>query len=348
MGKPAMRAQAVCANGPGAPADAGDTSSVDIRSSGTATDVSWSLPEGKYSSGVSFGSFGELLQGVLPDGETEFLVTLPIEKYAVAHFFPQEGSETLQVFPRWKIKSLQLARNLLRRLSRRVGGQLYVASEIPCGKGLSSSSADLVATARAIESYLGIRIPMDELCRDLSQVEPTDGVMFSESVMYFHVKGALCERLGSLPQVTILSLDEGGQVDTLDSHHRGALCHPAERRREFAALFERLRGGFQRNALQEIGAVSTRSAYINQESNPKKNLERVHSVCQQTGGAGLITTHSGTCLGILYDDTRPEHEENLARAAAELRTYGKVEVYTTVKQPIKQANALDWSRFARK
>jgi uncharacterized protein involved in propanediol utilization len=301
----------------------------------------------KCTSGVSCGSFGELLQGILPNEDIEFLVTLPIEKYAVAHFFPREGSETIEVFPDWKTKSLQLASDLLRRLSRGIGGQLYLDSEIPCGKGLSSSSADLVATARAIESYLGIRIPMDELCRSLSQVEPTDGVMFSESVIYFHVKGALCERLGALPQVKILSLDEGGWVETLEYHRRSASRHPAERRREFGALLERLRSGFQRNALQEIGAVSTRSAYINQEANPKKNLERVHSICERTGGAGLITTHSGTCLGILYDDTKPGHEQDLAQAAAELRAYGQVDVYATVKQPIERASPLDWRGFVR-
>lgn len=313
---------------------------------GIGADLSWSLPNGECTSGVSFGSFGELLQGILPD-DSEFLITLPIEKYAVAHFFPREGDETIEVFPSWKTKSLRLASDLLQRHSRRIGGQLYLASEIPCGKGLSSSSADLVATARAIESYLGIRIPMDELCRILSRVEPTDAVMFSESVMYFHVQGALCERLGTLPQVKILSLDEGGCVETLEYHQRDASRYPAEQRREFSALLERLRKAFQRNALQEIGAVSTRSAYINQEANPKKNLEWVHSICEQTGGAGLITTHSGTCLGILYDDTRPGHEEDLARAAAELRAYGRVDVYATIKQPIEQASTLDWSRFSR-
>jgi uncharacterized protein involved in propanediol utilization len=284
---------------------------------------------------------------MLPNDDTEFLVTLPIEKYAVAHFFPCEGSETIEVFPGWKTKSLQLAGDLLRGLSRQIGGQIYLASEIPCGKGLSSSSADLVATARAIESYLGIRIPTDELCRSLSQVEPTDGVMFSESVIYFHVKGVLCERLGTLPQVKILSLDEGGWVDTLEFHRRGASRHPAERRREFGALLERLRSGFRQHALQEIGAVSTRSAFINQEANPKKNLDRVYSICERTGGAGVITTHSGTCLGILYDETKPGHEQDLASAAAELRAFGRVDVYATVKHPIEQASPLDWSRFAR-
>src|ERR1700694_345260 len=314
---------------------------------GIEANLPWSLPNGNYSSGISYGSYGELLQGIFPHDDREFLVTLPIEKYAVAHFFPHEGNDTIEVFPAWKTKSLQLAGNLLQRLSPRTGGQLYLASEIPCGKGLSSSSADLVATARAIESYLGIRIPTDELCRRLSQIEPTDGVMFSESVIYFHVKGALCERLGRLPQAKILSLDEGGQVETLEYHQRGTPCHPVEQRLEFGALLERLRGGLQRNALQEIGAVSTRSAYINQKTNPKKNLERVHVICKQTGGAGLISPHSGTCLGILYDDTRPGHEEDLARAAVELRAYGRVDVYATVKQPIEQARTLDWNGFAR-
>ncbi len=307
--------------------------------------MSWSLPTGKCTSGISFGSFGELLQGVLP-GDGDFLVTLPIEKYAVAHFFPCEGSEAIDVFPAWKTKSQQLAGNLLRKYRRGTGGQLYLASEIPCGKGLSSSSADLVATARAIESYLGIRIPMDELCRRLSEVEPTDGVMFPESVTYFHVKGALCERLGILPQVEILSLDEGGHVDTLECHRREVTHRARERTLEFRPLLDRLRDAFQRHVLQEIGAVSTRSAFINQEVNPKKNLELVHSVCKETGGAGLITTHSGTCIGILYDNTRPGHRDNLSRAAAELRPYGQVNVYATIKRPIERADSVDWRHFA--
>lgn len=340
-------AKAVRRDEPGMSADTGCAPSIDARSNGAGKSLPWSLPNGKCTSGVCCGSFGELLQGILPGDDREFLVTLPIEKYAVAHFFPREGSETIEVFPSWKTKSLQLASGLLRMLSPRVGGQLYLASEIPCGKGLSSSSADLVATARAIESYLGVQIPVDELCRSLSQVEPTDGVMFPESVVYFHVQGALCERLGTLSKVKILSLDEGGWVKTLEYHQRCAPRPPVERIQEFGALLERLRSGFRRNALQEIGAVSTRSAYINQETNPKKNLERVHSICEQTGGAGLITTHSGTCLGILYDASGPGHEEDLARVATELRAYGKVDVYATVKQPIEQASDLDWSRFAR-
>lgn len=306
-----------------------------------------SLPDGFCTSGFACGSFGELLQGVMPDSSNAFLVTLPIEKYAVARFFPLEGSETVEVFPDWKTKSRRLATALLKRLSQGVGGHLHLASEIPCGKGLSSSSADLVATARAIEVYLGAPIPVDELCRALSEIEPTDAVMFSESVVYFHVKGALCERLGRLAHVTILSLDEGGSVNTIELHRRGRPGYSAERRREFGELLERLRHGFQTNSLQEIGAVSTRSAYIDQEANPKRHLEQVHAICRQTGGAGLITTHSGTCLGILYDDTSSGYDEKVRRGSAELRNFGRVDVYATINQPNDQAGRPGWSCLAQ-
>ncbi len=308
--------------------------------------MSSSVPEEDAAVGISFGSFGELLQGALP-GQGDFLVTLPIEKHAVAHFIPTPGSDTIEVHPRWKTKSQQLAQDLLHRFSHSTGGQLFLASEIPCGKGLSSSSADLVATARAIEAHLGIELPVDELCRSLSAIEPTDGVMFDESVTYLHLRGALLERLGSLVQVEILSLDEGGQVQTLEYHRQGAAEYTLEEQQEFQALLVRLRRGFRRADLDEIGAVATRSADINQQFNPKQNLERMRFVCEQTGGAGLITTHSGTCLGILYDTTKPDHLDNRERAVAELQAYGRIEVYTTLEPPPKQASMLDWSRFDR-
>ncbi|MCY1072271.1 hypothetical protein OV090_46420 [Nannocystis sp. RBIL2] len=308
--------------------------------------MSWSLPEGTAASGVSFGSFGELLQGALPDGE-DFLVTLPIERHAVAHFYRSDESETLEVCPRWKTKSQRLAQSLLRKYGESGGGQLFLASEIPCGKGLSSSSADLVATARAIEAHLGFELPVDELCRSLSEVEPTDGVMFSESVAYFHVKGALLERLGFLPQVEVLSLDEGGQIETLEYHRRGAAHYSLEEKRRFREMLDRIRRGFQRGDLHAVGEVSTTSAYVNQRFNRKKYLDLMHAVCEQTGGAGLITTHSGTCLGILYDRTEADHAARCERAQAELRPYGQVEVYTALKAPMRPPSTLDWSSFDR-
>lgn len=178
------------------------------------------IPAARTASGISYCSFGELLQGVLLEDDADFLVTLPIQKYSVSTFVPDPGSTEIVTQPSGKTKAAALAKVILGRYGHNVGGTFYIDCDIPIGKGLSSSSADLLATARAIEVYMGRELPLGELCRDMSGIEPTDGVMFAESVVYLQRKGVLWSRLGRLSGIQILSLDEGGTIDTLEYHRR--------------------------------------------------------------------------------------------------------------------------------
>src|SRR5690348_2951869 len=105
------------------------------------------------SSGAScHGSFGELLQGALPE-QGPFLVTLPIELRARVRFVVHESARELHVFPESSWKAQRLAEALLRRYSLPERGELTLESEIPRGKGLASSTADLVATYRALARF---------------------------------------------------------------------------------------------------------------------------------------------------------------------------------------------------
>ena len=54
------------------------------------------------------GTFGELLQGVLPE-DSDFLVTLPIARWARVAFPAWPGVDALEVRPAHKHKSLRLA-----------------------------------------------------------------------------------------------------------------------------------------------------------------------------------------------------------------------------------------------
>src|SRR5688500_16540127 len=92
--------------------------------------------------GVSFGTFGELLQGA--DGGSDFLVTLPIARWSTAQVMLVPGLSELRAVPAGKQKSLRVAKAVLARYGVRCGGTLAVTSELPEGKGMSSSSADLV------------------------------------------------------------------------------------------------------------------------------------------------------------------------------------------------------------
>ncbi|WP_413541678.1 kinase [Collimonas humicola] len=291
-----------------------------------------SPPGMKTAAGISYCSFGELLQGVLHEDDADFLVTLPIQKYSVSYFVPDFDKTEIHTIPSVKTKAAALARIILKHYGQGMGGTFYIDCDIPSGKGLSSSSADLLATARAVETYMGKELPLSDLCSYMSDIEPTDGVMYPESVVYLQRKGRLWSRLGRLSDVQILSLDEGGTVDTLEYHRRGlAHQHNHEHRDEFNQLLDRIVAAFRNWDVDEIGRVSTRSAYINQKINPKKHLEVVHEACRATNGIGLVTSHSGTCIGILYDIRRPDHQLNLSNATGMLSKYGNVNVYDTVK-----------------
>lgn len=281
--------------------------------------------------GISYCSFGELLQGVLREDDVDFLVTLPIQKYSVCRFVPDFDSNDIVTSPADKTKAASLARIILRHYGQEIGGRFEIDCDIPCGKGLSSSSADLLATARALEAYMGRELAIEDLCGYMSEIEPTDGVMYAESVVYLQRKGRLHARLGRLPEIQIVSLDEGGTIDTLEYHRNGlSRTYNQEHREEFNVLLDRIVAAFARNDLDEIGRVSTASAFLNQKINPKRHLDEVHAVCGRTDGLGLVTSHSGTCLGILYDVRRADHAVNVQRAVGALSALGSVSIYNTI------------------
>ena len=88
--------------------------------------------------GKAHGTFGELLQGQLPDSEKDFLVTLPIARWSTASFLPTPDSDEIRVLPAHKHKSRRLVGEILRAYGYRGGGVLTVSSTLPEGKDRKS------------------------------------------------------------------------------------------------------------------------------------------------------------------------------------------------------------------
>ena len=112
--------------------------------------VAWAAEQGI---GRAPGSFGELLQGALNDAMEHFLVTLPIKCYSLAKFVPVEGWLDVEVVPSSKTKSLALARRFMQLFGIKSGGQLFITSDLPEGKGLASSTADRSRLPRYCSSF---------------------------------------------------------------------------------------------------------------------------------------------------------------------------------------------------
>jgi L-threonine kinase len=267
--------------------------------------------------GIACGTFGELLQGALPQatGMDHFLVTFPIARWTRA-WFRFEPDAALRVFPSHKLKSRRLAEMLLAAHRGNGGGTLIIDSDLPVGKGLASSSADLVATARAVGPVLGLEASPRAIEGWLRPIEPTDGVMYPGVVVFEHREVRAASELGVLPPLTVVAVDEGGEIDTVAFNRRPRQYSPAQRQ-EYARLLDALTGAVQAGDLAALGAVTTRSAILNQRMQPKRHLEDMLAISRAAGALGVVCAHSGTMLGILLADDAPGHAGRLREVTAE-------------------------------
>ncbi|PRX96522.1 kinase [Allonocardiopsis opalescens] len=265
--------------------------------------------------GVSscFGTFGELLQGADPDG-TDFLVTMPIACWTTVRFTLEPDVPGIRVYPAHKYKAVRLARAMLSEAGYAGGGRIVVHSGIPEGKGLASSTADLVATARAIANTLGTPVGPRAVERLLRGIEPSDGVMYDAVTAFDHRRVALRGVLGSLPALTIVALDEGGAVDTV-RFNQLAKPYTASQRREYAGLLDALAAAVAEHDLRTVGRIATRSAELNQHLHTKRTFTRLRAAAEELDLLGVLTAHSGTVAGLLIADSDPDYRSK--RDAAE-------------------------------
>ena len=247
------------------------------------------------------GSCGELAQGML-DGNY-FLVTCPIDMHSTAIVTLFEGNGHVDAPPDAP-KSKSAAELTLAFLERKdVDVRLTLSSPLPRGKGMASSTADVSATIAAAAA-LGERanMPPATIARIALQVEPSDGVMLPGIAMLDHKQGSVMSTLGLPPPMRVVVLDFGGNVDTLafngvnrDSVLRGM----QEEFQEALALIER---GVEGGSASDIGEGATCSAIANQRVLYKPQLDAVLRLAKEVGAVGVNAAHSGTVLGLLFED----------------------------------------------
>ncbi|MER5713822.1 kinase [Streptomyces sp. NPDC002132] len=265
--------------------------------------------------GHAFGTFGELLQGALPAPDSDFLVTFPLARWATAVFRPAPDAREVRVVPGHKGKSRRVAEAVLAALGESGGGLLELRGDLPEGKGMASSSADLVATVRAVGAAYGRTFTPAQTEAFLRGVEPADGVMYDEIVCFHHRAVRLRRRLGTLPPLVLVAHDEGGQVDTV-THNRTAMAIGTSERHEYARLLDRLTGAVATGDLPAVGEVATRSAELNGRRRPRAGFPELRTLCREVDGHGLVLAHSGTLLGVLLDAHDPELDGKAAHIRA--------------------------------
>jgi L-threonine kinase len=182
------------------------------------------------------------------------------------------------------------------------GVSIGVFSDIPAGKGMASSTADISATCAAVAWAAGVRLSVWNIAGIALSIEPTDAIMFPGIALFDHVEGKVARVLGEAPDMEAVVVDLGGTVDTVSFNANLELDNMNRlKEHKIAQALEKIEKGLARGDIGLIGEAAAESAFANQHILHKPELDRLFHVCRELGGVGVNVAHSGTVIGLLFE-----------------------------------------------
>ncbi len=279
---------------------------------------------------------GELLQGVFEDCVGRLhrgLMTLPLDRVRSVATFKITETSRIKAMPADRTKAETAAQLTLEHLDRsHTGGDLVINSAIPVGHGYGSSTADVVASIRAVAAAHDVRLRRSSICRLAVAAEgASDAIPYEDqAVLFAHRQGEVIEHFGgALPPLLVVGFKahDGMPIDTLG-------LQPARYGSEEIQLFRILRGLASRSIRFQdpylLGRVATVSAQISQRHLPKSRFDVALQIARQHHACGVQVAHSGSLVGILLDGAQSTARAKALDLAQTIRDNGfkDVEIHT--------------------
>jgi uncharacterized protein involved in propanediol utilization len=252
-------------------------------------------------SGVCHGTLGELLQGpVQRDGRLEIgLISLPVQRYSCVHFVHGESH-----FSDAGFGSMDKCRRAIDFYLAHYGcdlpaGRWLYDSELSRGKGMSSSTADIVATVRCLDDLFGVRSPPTLIADLLRRIERSDSVYLDRYALYLSARQEVVRLFRVAPRFHTCYVEEDYTIDT-ESTADALLAHYARRWPDYEANLTAAVAAFERGDLPAIAVCATRSAELGQEVLPKQHHDALRAEQRRFGADGIFVAHTGSVLGYLF------------------------------------------------
>lgn len=181
-------------------------------------------------------------------------------------------------------------------------------SDLERAKGMASSTADIVAIARAVANALDVGVGQADLARTAAAIERSDGVMYDGINAVDHLTGKRLRHFGWCPRYQILMCIPPGSFST------SAADLDLERRSKppvddlLASLEQALRN---RNG-RLFSEACTQSALRNQNYRFNPLVAYLHPCLARIGADGICVGHTGTVVGLLF--ASPDTKHKLRRA----------------------------------
>jgi len=248
------------------------------------------------------GSCGELIQGMM--GEVNFLVTCPVNCYSLVSI-KKNKSGNISVNVSGKIKLLSAVRETIKmyNLDNESGYEIILESDLPIGKGMASSTADMTAAIIATGIINNKYLSENEIAKILLKIEPSDGIFYQGVVAFDHIHGSYYEKVGDAFKANFLIYDYGGEVDTIRFNSDPDLKKKnIEKIPVIEKAYFMIKESFVNKDIKKLGEAITLSSLENQKILYKENLEDIIKLAYSCDAYGVNIAHSGTLIGILNDE----------------------------------------------
>lgn len=255
--------------------------------------------------GICPASCGEFVQGIL-DRE-EYLSSYAINMFSIATL--EEKQENINLGPKKSRKAIEKVFerfNIPLRECKNIS--LNINSNIPIGKGMASSTADIGSTIKATLSMLNKDLGDEEISCIASEIEPTDSILLYKNSIFNPVNGQVKKYLSTLNngRVIILEPDEILETSIIRSNPN-YLDIKLENKAIINKSFNLLEEGLREQDLKLIGKACTLSSLANENIHKKPHLNKIIEISNKMGAYGVNIAHSGTVIGILIDN-KMDHE----------------------------------------
>ena len=249
--------------------------------------------------GVCPASCGEFVQGVL-DNE-EYLSSYAINLFSVATL--EEGKEIIQKGPSKSRRAMELVfEKFGLPVDETKNISLNIKSQIPVGKGMASSTADIGATIKATLSMLNKTLTGEEISKLAVKIEATDSLLLNQHSIFNPLTADIKKYLGGINDAKVVILEPDDILDTKSIRMTpNYKMYKMQNKEIIKKSFELLDEGLAKNDLNLIGKACTYSGLANENIQKKPFLEKIRDISDKYGCYGVNIAHSGTVIGILMN-----------------------------------------------
>lgn len=283
--------------------------------------IQYNLEENCLKKYTTFGHHGEFIQGIFKNkNENSYaLITVPCDYYKTEAILTKYNCS----------KEFKLKPNILKLLEYfkfkydiEHNYNLEINSEIPVGKGLGSSTADLVAAINVINLHFELNLSNCDIIKICVEIEKaSDPLLVPSPCLFAQQRGEVIKyyEMGKI-KLKIIGVQSKSlcKVET-----KNYLIRDYEKKdlEKFSEIESKIDFGFQTGNSQLVAEACISSATLNQKFIQLLDLDIIKSIAFNNRALGYQISHSGTCIGIIYDAMLSDNN-NIDSLKTELNTMG--------------------------